>query len=86
MLKVFPAFDYQLNRITILRETQLSCADILGNLLLREGYIFLNFPLGKQKLFLTKKLLEMSQDGNQQVSWRRLGFLPENRLYWSMLT
>lgn len=62
MLKAFPAFDYQLDYITILRETQLSCADILGNLLLRERYIFLNFHLGKQKLFLTKKLLEMSQD------------------------
>lgn len=62
MLKVFPAFDYWLNYFTILRETQLSSADILENLLLRECFIFLNFPLGKQKLFLTKKLLEMSQD------------------------
>lgn len=60
MLKVFPAFDYQLNYFTILRETQLSSADILENLLLRKRFIFLNFPLGK--LFLTKKLLEMSQD------------------------
>lgn len=62
MLKVFPTFDYQLNYFAILRETQLSSADILGNLLLRECFIFLKFPLGKEKLILTKKLLKMSQD------------------------
>lgn len=51
MLKVFPAFDYQLNYFTILRETQLSSADILGNLLLREHFIFLNFSFGKAEAF-----------------------------------
>lgn len=44
MLKIFPAFDYQLNYFTILREAQLSSANILENLLLRERFIFLNFP------------------------------------------
>lgn len=47
MLKVFPAFDYQLNYFTILRETQLSS----GKPVTKGTFYFFKLSFGKAEAF-----------------------------------